>query len=345
MTRAAVYFVASPLHYLAARRVAQDHEAGARQVLVCYRPALAGMICRGDWDAVVLMPWPRFDPLPGPFGRLRRTLANLREVAAAVGPVDELVLHSPVYDTEAINYFLRALPNLTGARALQARILPDGLLNLRRHPLSTTRRWAHYLRGLRRLVSPLLNYTPFRGDRIGSDAPFIDRIYVLNGFGHEYDAARVQVLAPLATTSAKTVSPVSSRRALVLGQPLVAVGLMSDAERDEVAGRISSWLQAQGVGEVHYKPHPREGEAAELSQPHYRLLKIDEPLESYLARNDYDVVTGCCSTGLYTARQVMGDAVRIAAFGFDKVRFKSAKAREELVQLSRRLHIERPDAA
>ena len=78
MSHVAVYFVASPLHYLAARRVALDHEAGARQVLVCYRPSLAGMIRREDWDAVVLMPWPRFDPLPGPFGRLRRTHTEMQ---------------------------------------------------------------------------------------------------------------------------------------------------------------------------------------------------------------------------------------------------------------------------
>ena len=41
--RVAVYFVASPLNYLAARRGALDHEAGSRQVLVCYRPALKPM--------------------------------------------------------------------------------------------------------------------------------------------------------------------------------------------------------------------------------------------------------------------------------------------------------------
>lgn len=344
--RAAVYFVASPLHYLAARRVALDHEAGARQVLVCYRPALQAMVRREDWDAVVMMPWPRFDPLPGLFGRLRRTLANLREVAAAVGTVDELVLHSPVYDTEAINYFLHALPRLTGARVRQARILPDGLLNLSRHPLNAARRLAQRLRGLRRLAHPLLRYTAFSGDRIGSDAPFVDRIYVLDGFEHEYDPSRVRVLAPLAAaTSIAAGHGALPRRALVLGQPLVAVGLMSDAERAQVAERISSWLQAQDLGEVHYKPHPREGEAAELSRPHYKLLKIDEPLESYLASHAYAVVAGCCSTGLYTARQVMDADTRIAAFGFDKVRFKSAQVRDDLVQLSLRLRIERPDAA
>jgi Alpha-2,8-polysialyltransferase (POLYST) len=338
MTRAAVYFVASPLHYLAARRVALDHETRARQVLVCYRPSLAGMVSAEDWDAVVLMPWPRFDPLPGLFGRLRRTVANLHEVANAVGPVDELHLHSPVYDTEAINYFIKALPRLTGARLCRARILPDGLLNLSRHPLNAAKRLAQGLRGLRRLVSPLLHYAAFSGDRIGSDAAFVDRIYVLNGFPHPYDAARVQVLAPLLEPAAQSTAP--RRRALVIGQPLVAVGLLTEAEREQLAQHIDEWLAGLGIEEVHYKAHPRETGAGELNRPRYRTLAIDEPLEAYLAREAYPAIAGCCSTALYTARQIGGPGVRIGAFGVERVRFKTTDARDNALALMRQLGIE-----
>lgn len=340
MMRAAVYFVASPLHYLAARRVALDHEAGARQVLVCYRPALAGMIRREDWDAVVLMPWPRFDPLPGPFGRLRRTLANLRAVAAAVGPVDELHLHSPVYDTEAINYFLHALPRLTGARVRRARILPDGLLNLSRHPLNAAKRLAQRLRGLRRLANPLLRYTPFAGDRIGSDAAFVDRIYVLDGFPHPYDPAKVQVLAPLVQRPAET-SAAAAHRALVIGQPLTGSGLLTEPDRVRIAKAIEAWLTAHGASEVHYKPHPREGGGGgEFMRPAYHRLQVAEPLEAYLAREPYALIVGCYSTALFTARQIVGQRARVAAFGVERVRFKGEEKREKVRQLMAALAIE-----
>lgn len=337
MMRAAVYFVASPLHYLAARRVALDFEAGSRQVLVCYRPSLAGMIRHQDWDAIVLMPWPRFEPLPGLFGRLRRTLANLRAVAAAVGQADELVLHSPVYDTEAINYFLQALPTLTGARQRQARILPDGLMNLSRQPLNRARRLAQRLRALRRLASPLLRYTRFDGDRIGSEAAFVDRIYVLDGFPHPYDPAKVAVLGPLVQAKRDEGLP---RRALVVGQPLVGVGLLSQAERDNVSRQIDDWLAAQGITEVHYKSHPREPGPGELNRPRYTHLSIDEPLEAYLAREPYAAIVGCCSTALYTARQIGGAGTRIASFGVNLVRFKTADARDNALSLMRQLGIE-----
>ena len=341
MRRTAVFFVASPLHYLAARRVALDHEPEARHVLVCYNRVLEPVIRPDDWDATVCIPWPRFEPLPGLFGRHRRLLENLRRVADAVGPTDTLVLHSPVFDTEAINYFLRALPKLTGAATMRARILPDGLLNVQRYPLSLVRRGAQWLRGLRRVASPVLDYWRFSGDRIGSDAPFVDRIYVLAGFPHRYDPARTVTLAPLvAPQVAAPQAAAPAPRALVIGQPLVGFGLMDEAGRAATSKEIADWLAREMPGAVDYKAHPREGERHELREPNYHLLEIDEPIESYFARTPYAVVAGCCSTALFIARQVYGPGVRIAAFGVDRVHFKGAGKRENTLALMRELSIE-----
>ena len=338
MPRVAVFFAASPLHYLAARRVALDHEAGARCVLVYYSRALESLVRHADWDATVYIPWPRFEPLPGLFGRHRRLLENLRRVAHVIGRTDTLVLHSPVYDTEAINYFLRGLPRLTGARAMLARILPDGLLNVQRHPLNHARRFAQRLRGLRRLVSPRLDYWRYSGDRIGSDAPFIDVIYVLAGLPHEYDPVRTIVLGPLVEAPPSGAQTVP--RALVVGQPLTDFGLMSEGDRASVSLAISEWLGQVQPGPVDYKAHPREGARHELCEPGYRELRIDEPLESYLAHQRYTLVAGCCSTVLFLARQIYGPDVRIAAFGIDRVRFKRTGQRERMLALMRDLSIE-----
>ena len=195
--RVAVYFVASPLQYLAARRIAENFEAGARQVLVWYKPGVTPIVREADWDAAGYMPWPRWEPLPGPFGRHRRLRDNIRRVAALVGPCDSLHIHSAVFDTEAINYFLRALPKACGAREMRARILPDGIISIRRYPLTLAKRFLQYVRKLRQLVAPELDYWCFSGDRIGSDAPFCDRVYVLPGLPHEYPPAKAVVLPPL----------------------------------------------------------------------------------------------------------------------------------------------------
>jgi hypothetical protein len=165
----AVYFVASPLQYLAARRIAGDIERDAKQVLVWYKPGMKAVVDASEWDACTYMPWPRWEPLPGWFGRHRRLRANIGLVAGLVGRCDRLLLHSAVFDTEAINYFLHALPQRAGAREMHARILPDGLISIRRYPLSFPKRLMQRLRLLRSLFAPELRYTCFarRSHRFG----------------------------------------------------------------------------------------------------------------------------------------------------------------------------------
>ena len=333
--RVAVYFVASPLQYLAARRIAENFEAGARQVLVWYKPGVTPIVREADWDAASYMPWPRWEPLPGPFGRHRRLRDNIRRVAALVGPCDSLHVHSAVFDTEAINYFLRALPKACGAREMRARILPDGIISIRRYPLAPAKRLAQYARKLRRLVAPELDYWCFGGDRIGSDAPFCDRIYVIAGLPHEYPADKVVVLPPLVTPRAGAAAGAASERtALVIGQPLVGAGLMKPADRDAVSDEIRAWLAALGIRRIIYKGHPKDPDQ-ELKQPDYETLSLDEPLEVHLANTPYDAVVGVRSSALLFARQTSPASTRVVAFGWDRVRFKSADEKRQMLEAFR----------
>lgn len=337
-SRCAVYFVASPLQLLAARQIAATHEAGSRQVLVWYKRGLAKLVRPGDWDACHFLAWPRWDPLPGPFGGLRRLRRNLREVAAVVGPCDTVVLHSAVFDTEAINYFLHDLPRRCGARHRLARILPDGLISTRRYPLSLAKRGVQWLRKLRRLVAPELNYTPFAGDRIGSDAPFCDRIYVLPGLPHAYPAARVLTLAPLASAAGASPRP-RSGRALVIDQPLVGSGLLDPSAVQRVSQTLADWLAARGLHEVWYKPHPKD-RRQDLRRPGYREVETDQPLEAWLPDQDFEAIVGVRSSALLFARQIHDPArTEVRAFGWSDLRFKSEAERADLSAVFRRLGI------
>lgn len=330
MTTVCVYFVASPLQLLAAKQIAQTVEAGARQVLVWYQPGIAALVHADDWDASGYLPWPRRHPLPGWLGRHRRLLANLDLVAALVGRCDQLHLHSAVFDTEAINYFLRALPQRSGAHTMHARILPDGLVSIRRYPLSSVKRWAQRVRQLRRWLSPALNYWAFSGDRIGSDAPFCDRIYVLAGLPHEYDPAKVVVLAPLVGRGTLPSADATPPRALVIGQPLVSAGLMDIADRDAVALQIEQWLASCGIEHIDYKGHPKDRNL-ELCRPGYQVLDLPEPLEVWLGHTPYHVVVGVRSTALLFARQLCAPDTQVVAFGWDRTRFKSAQERSDML--------------
>lgn len=327
----AVYFVASPLQYLAATRIARQFEPGARQVLVWYKPGLKSVIDAAAWDACSYMPWPRWEPLPGLFGRHRRLRANIKLVAGLVGTCDRLLLHSAVFDTEAINYFLRALPAACGAREVHARILPDGLISIRRYPLSLAKRLLQYSRKLRRLFAPELDYQCFSGDRIGSDAAFCDRIYVLPGLPHEYPAAKACELPSLVDIkpAAEAGAPDRSRRALVIGQPLVGAGLLAPQDLAGVTAQIRAWLAQHGITEIDYKAHPKDAQH-ELRDPDYRLIDPAGALETYLASSHYHAVLGVRSSALLFARQIYPQSVEVIAFGWDRLRFKSEAERNDM---------------
>jgi hypothetical protein len=325
----AVYFVASPLQYLAARRIAERFERRSRQVLIWYKRAVGPVVRPDEWDACAYLHWPRFEPLPGPFGTHRRLLQNLRQVAALVGPCETLHLHSAVFDTEAINYFLRYLPRACNAKSMHARILPDGLVSVRRYPLTVVKRAAQQTRRLRRLVSPDLDYWTFAGDRIGSDAPFCDRVYVLPGLPNEYAPEKVVVLPPLVDPAGGQPGSGKMRRALVIGQPLVGFKLMSRGDCEQIGAQIYAWLQEQQVSRIDYKGHPKD-ENRDLFQPGYHVLELSEPLESYMSKEPYDVVAGVRSSALLFARQVYGPETAVVAFGWDRVQFKSRAEREDM---------------
>lgn len=327
--RVALYFVASALQYLAARRIAQSFEQGARQVLVWYQPGVAPVVRTEEWDAASYMPWPRWNPLPGAFGRLRRMKENIHLVADLVGQCDELHIHSAVFDTEAINYFLRALPRRCGARVMRARILPDGLISIRRYPLSRMKVALQYLRKLRRLAAPELDYWCFSGDRIGSDASFCDRIYVLPGLPHDYPREKVMALPALVDHDFSAEKVYGQRRALVIGQPLVGAGLMSASDRDAVSSEILKWLREQGISHIDYKGHPKDPNK-ELCMPDYHVLDIEQPLESYMAENAYHAVLGVRSSALLFAKQIYGADADVAAFGWEKIIFKSDQEKREM---------------
>lgn len=336
----AIFFVASPLHYLAAHSVARHFESNSRCIVVPYRPGARQFVKNSDWDAVAYAPWPRFDPLPGAFGRHRRLLANLHDVAAVVGPCRTLHIHSPVFDTEAINYFLRGLPKLCGASETHARILPDGLMNIARHPLSPIKRVGQTLRKLRRLASPLLDYWCFSGDRIGSDAPFVDRIYTLAGFPHDYAVSKVVKLPPLAAEQSTQLKQHTADMALIIGQPLVGIGALTQSDHDLITADMASWLKAQGINRFMYKAHPRDAHH-EFRVPGAELLEISEPLESHMASHPYRAVIGCNSTALFLARQIYGPDVPVVAFGNDKVRTKNLDQMKKAMQLMDLLAIKR----
>ena len=326
-----LYFVASPLQYLAAKAITDQSETGSRQVLIWYKKGVDPIVRQNEWDATSYMPWPRLEPLPGRFGRHKRLIENIEMVANLVGQCKTLRIHSAVFDTEAINYFLRALPTACGAKKMSARILPDGVISIRRYPLSFSKRMLQYVKRLRRFVDRRLDYWTFKGDRIGSDAPFCDRIYVIPGFPHEYPEEKTVTLPPL-IKKADSSDLAHGKRALIIGQPLAGAGLIEKSALTGITQEIFAWLQSEAFDAVDYKGHPKDPNR-ELYLAEYRLLQLNEALESWMSKTHYDAVVGVRSSALLFARQIYSRDTRVIAFGWDEIKFKSKAEKEDMRNL------------
>jgi len=324
-----IYFVANPLHYLAAKAIASNIETQGKQILVWYKPELEQIVEKEKWDIAFYMPWPRLDPLPGFCGRIKRQLQNIELIGKLVKYCDTLNIHSAVFDTEAINYFLHALPNTCNIKQLNARIIPDGLLNTRRHPLSLSKRLLQYFKKLRLLYDKRLSYSCFSGDRIGSDAPFCDRIYVLHGLPNQYPPEKTVTLPSILNTNNMSGTK-GKKRALVVGQPLTGFNLASAANMHSITTEINLWLNNHGYSEIDYKSHPKDPNK-ELFCPEYNELQLSEPLETWMSKTEYDVIAGVHSTVLLLSKLIYGSKARALAFGLDRIKFKSNREQSDII--------------
>lgn len=342
-TRVNLFLIYSPLHYLAAERIAATFEVGAQNCLYYLKPNSERIIERERWKVVEFLPWPRFFPFPGLFGRARRTLDNLNRLASVCSDATEIVLHTPVIDTEAVNYAINGLRTRFPSARFAVRLLPDGLMNVMRHPQPLIKRLIQHLRQGQRLFWPELNYYSFAGDRTGSDDPIVERIYHLPGLPHEYDARKVVVLPSLSEATTEGLDTRAAGTALVVGQPLVVWKRMTPANVARVTETIHSLLQREGFLNIFYKAHPRDKER-EYSHPDYSELQIEQPLETYLARNPCGMVIGVCSTALLTARLILPPESRVIACGMNLMQFKSEEERNTLVLPFMKAGIELHDA-
>jgi Alpha-2,8-polysialyltransferase (POLYST) len=334
-----LFMVYSPLHCLCAELIVRHFEVGARNVVFHLKQEFSKCLNHELWDDVVYHPWPRFDPEPGMFGRIRRTRSNLDLVAHYCTGADEISLHTTVIDTEAINYHINYLKGQFPDADFHVRLFPDGVMNLKRHPQGCFKESLQYFRFIRRLVYPKLRYYTFKGDRTGSDDQIVDMIYTLPTFPYEYEASKIIVLPQFGRNEIEHVKEQVLKRALVIGQPLIAYKGMTKESVERVTHAIYDYLKENGIDEIYYKSHPRDN-TREYALDEYRELIIDEPLEQHLAGFPYGVVIGVCSTALLTGRMVLPEWCRVVSCGMNLMRFPSDEARVSYVQIFNQLRVE-----
>ena len=334
-----LFMVYSPLHCLCAEQIVEHFEPGATNIVFYLKREFGPLLRESLWDATQYLPWPRFEPVPGMFGRLRRTRSNLDVVAGFCKGAKRIVLHTTVIDTEAINYNINYLRKIFPGAEFSVRLFPDGWMNIRRHPLGPVKELLQYSRLIRRIACMDLHFYRFRGCRTGADDKLVDRIYVLPRFPHQYDPAKVVTLPLFARNDTGAERSNVLKRALVLGQPLIAYKRMTRESVAAVTQGISDYLLANGIEEIHYKSHPRD-KTREYALDGYRELVINKPLEHHLAEHPYGIVIGVCSTGLLTGRMVLPEWCKVISYGINLMKFDNGKEQDNFIDIFGRLGVE-----
>lgn len=334
-----IFFVASPLQALAAQRIAENFDKDRAHLLVYYKKKLDDIVNKSFWTNSHYMPWPRHEPEPGLFGVQKKLIKNLFYVNNLVYDCDSLFMYSAVYDTEAINYFVSFFQIKFGHNNFSARILPDGVISSRKYPLTLPKRILKLTRSLRRVFNTHLRYSHFSGDRIGSDANFIDLIYVLDGMPHKYDKKKVIILPPLVAKTSSFKKKSKDKIALIIGQPLKGFNLMSDKNIKDTSDKIFEWLKQNKILKVFYKNHPKDNQET-LNQKDYHKLSEYISIEIHLAENYYDYIIGVNSSVLLLAKQICGENSKIISFGLEKINYKSIEEEKDFKELFKIFNIE-----
>ncbi|MCK2216068.1 alpha-2,8-polysialyltransferase family protein [Actinomadura sp. ATCC 31491] len=131
-------------------------------------------------------------------------------------------------------------------------------------------------------------------------------------------------LAVVAEVTA-TAPDMLAGQAVILGQYLSALELLSAEEEAELHEAMLRALAARGHGHVVFKPHPAAGRrhaqlmraAAERIGVRLSVAGESVPAEVCFAALRPELVVGCFSTGLVTARRYFG--LPVASFGTDLV--------------------------
>lgn len=255
---------------------------------------------------------------------MRRTKNNLAIVENICSGASEIRLHTPVIDTEAVNYLINFLRSKNPEATFSVRLIPDGLMNVQRHPLGHFKELLQYFKKMRRFFTPELNYYTFKGDRIGSDAPIVDRIYVLRGLPHQYNLEKtveIDLHHKTVQVGPNHSTSTSKKLALVIGQPLIIWKRFSQVDMQSVSMGIRSFIADCGINHIVYKSHPRDPNR-EFFHPDYEELTINDPLETHLASYRYDLVIGVCSTALLTARMILPQSYRVVAYGMNMMKYR-----------------------
>lgn len=313
-----VYIVETRFQALVAVLIARSQPEASH--LVChYRAEIASFLARFPFVTAQAIDT---TPRTGLFRRQRTVRRVMRQVLDAIhrqSPARDIYLHTTKLQGPLFNYYVHFLRTQLPQSILHFNIITDGAFNFHRGNMTDNdlRRMARndgHL--LYRLFG--LQYYPYTGDRFGIEADVIEKVYLLPQSPHEYEPSRVCDI-PIVDLGLRHPTANTEKRGLVIGEKLLDKQYLSEEEEQRVAQTIGNIMQQHGITQVDYVKHPLADHPS-LRLPWYHDLVTDAPVEVCIMENDYHVIAGVRSTGLFTAKLLASAECSVVSVGIDLCR-------------------------
>ncbi len=283
----------------------------------------------------------------GWIGRLLTLRRNLKRIKQAIGfPAPPNIYYhvsriDSLFSNLVIAYLQFHFPN----SEVKVRLIPDGAINIfstqiSSHKIEKLKYWDRDISF--RLFSDL-SVTPFSGDELGANAPFVDRIYSFKGVNTHYPQEKIcnikfpellnnSIEHPGDIKRINRASDTDFKRAVVIGQNFLQLGTASTDYVSDVSRAIENVLNGLGITSIDYVPHPRSAKK-EFWCDHFNWVECDVLcVEQLIAGGEYTHVISCYSSGLLNSKLIMGDDIRAISVGIDMFPFRNEQQRLKLRQ-------------
>lgn len=329
-----LYFIKTELEYLCAKLICLKINPEHPNLLYYYNERFDGMVDKADWSLTGYLPYSRKLPFPDRQKRLRECLHRVAADVRSLNPEPEKIcIHVNKIPNSTTNYQINFLRRVFKTARVCVCLIPHGAGDFARGEKDFSRRLKFWQRKFRPadLLFKDISYYVHRGDGHGAEDPIVERIYFLNRSPQFGPPEKAFELPRFNVLSRKPASAKQVRAALIVGQNLSRKDRLLPGDLETVSSAMKRFLEASGLGMVHYSRHPRSKDQMELFDDAYEVLDHQGPVELVLIDTPYEVVISCYSTVLLNARLILGKDSRVVSMGLNRVKIE----KEEKDRLSR----------
>lgn len=317
-TSVSIYFVKTELETLASELIASQSSSYHTNLLVFSGKNTPYLVNANVFDTIFGFSEGKTKGILKEKRSVYHSLKRLAvEIENAQSNPEKIYIHLPRLSTSKTNYSINYLKRKFPRSAVLVRLIPHGVVSSKLIHITPARR----LKLLRRSVNPVnllfpgLKYYSPKKDLIGGLDEIVDKVYTFQGLETPFPAHKVVELSGLRSYIQLTETTPPNRSAIIIGQPLLENGLISEENHRIVTEQMADWLAENSLDTIYYSKHPRAKQQLDFFRDGYQILEQNGAVEIAFCKIQPEVIISCYSTALATAKVLFGKDVKVVSFG------------------------------